>query len=134
LQRFRFPKSERLKSKKTFEGTLLSGKKLYSENQTIRCFYQIKNFSDVRIQAAFIIGKKNGTAVWRNRFKRILREIFRLNKHKIISLLEKKEKSLFVIFSSHRLQQMQNKSLCYRDLESEMIGMMNVIQKEIELQ
>lgn len=134
MQRFRFPKSEKLKSKKYFEETLLYGKKLYSENQTIRCFYQLKNFTDLRFQAAFIVGKKNGTAVWRNRFKRILREIFRLHKHKFFSSLETKGKSLFVIFSSHRLNQKQNNVLRYKDFEPEMLGMMNVIQNDSELQ
>ncbi|MBU2444712.1 MAG: ribonuclease P protein component [Bacteroidetes bacterium] len=134
MQRFRFPKSEKLKSKKCFEETLLYGKKLYSENQTIRCFYQIKNFTETRLQAAFIVGKRNGIAVWRNRFKRVLREIFRLHKHNLISSLEKTEKSLYVIFSSHRLQQKQNRILRYKDFEMEMLGMMSVIQKDIELQ
>ncbi len=88
----------------------------------------------MRLQAAFIVGKKSGGAVWRNRFKRILREIFRLNKHKLVLSLETKEKSLFVIFSSHRLNQKQNRILQYRDLEPEMLRMMNIIHSDIDLQ
>ncbi len=134
MPRFRFPKSERIKSKKIFEETLLYGRKIFSDNQKLRCFYSLKDFSGYRIQAAFVVGKKNGKAVWRNRFKRILREIFRLNKHLLINPLEEKNKSLSLIFSSHRFSEKDYRKFYLSDLENEMLVMMNVIKKDIESQ
>ena len=38
-------------------------------------FYKSKN--DIRGEVAFIAGKKNGNAIWRNKSKRRLREIYK---------------------------------------------------------
>lgn len=89
---FHFPKSEKLKSRKTIELLFLEGKSL--SKFPIKVFYlPIENTKIT--QAGFTVPKRNfKSAVDRNRIKRQLREAYRLQKH----LLKNKEDVKFVLF------------------------------------
>ncbi|MGS2762525.1 ribonuclease P protein component [Sinomicrobium sp. M5D2P9] len=79
----RFPKEEKLKSKKRIE-------KLFSEGKSVsrfplRLVYARTELPEtVKIQTAVSVSKRNfKKAVDRNRIKRLLREAYRLNKHQV---------------------------------------------------
>ena len=76
---FRFPKSEKLKSRKIIELLFLEGKSI--SQFPIKVFYlPIENNENT--QAGFAVPKRNfKNAVDRNRIKRQLREAYRLQKH-----------------------------------------------------
>ena len=61
----------RLKKEKDFTFLFKNGKRLYSESLTL-LYYPAKE-----IKVGFIVGKKFGNSVKRNRIKRLLRESFR---------------------------------------------------------
>ena len=78
---FSFGKKDKLKSKKTIE-------KLFSEGKSIsvyplRLVYLQTDFEDnVMTKTGVSVSKRNfKNAVDRNRIKRLIREVFRLNKH-----------------------------------------------------
>ena len=80
-QSFTLPR--KLKIKKTGEF-----QKLYSDGRSIAGRYLIlydQKRADEPTRAAFAAGKKLGKAHVRNRLKRMLRETFRLNRHKLCS-------------------------------------------------
>lgn len=137
MQRFRFPKSEKIKSKKIFERTLLFGKKIYSKSQKLKCSFVIEELNPDTpeknyIQVAFAVSRKSGKAVWRNKFKRILRELYRLNKHSLIDILKKRSRKLFFIVSSNNLNEKTSPKLKLRELENDMLEIIEMIKKEIE--
>lgn len=137
MHQFRFSKSERIKSKKIFKRTLTFGKKISSKSQKLRCSFIIENIDSESqksnyIQVAFAISRKSGEAVWRNKLKRILREIYRLNKYLLIDSLKSNSKKLYFIIYSFKLNQKINQHLRYRDLESDVIDIFETIKKEIE--
>jgi len=137
LHRFRFPKSERIKSKKIFERTLLFGKKIYSRSQKIKCSFVIEELKPEitvksYIQVAFAVNRKSGKAVWRNRLKRTLRELYRLNKHPLLEELKKSSCKLFFIISSHKLNEKIFPKLKLQDVESDVLEIFEVIKKEIK--
>lgn len=75
----KFPKTEKLKSAKTIESLFLEGK-TYSK-YPIKVFFLPKENLENNL-AAFAVPKRNfKLAVDRNRVKRQLREVYRLNKH-----------------------------------------------------
>jgi ribonuclease P protein component len=82
-----FPKSERLKSKKDISALFQSGESLFS--YPIKWVYRIEPLdSNVRVNAGVSVSKRRWKrAVDRNRIKRKLREVYRLNKSKIYSNL-----------------------------------------------
>lgn len=137
MHRFRFPKSEKIKSKKIFERTLLFGKKIYSKSQKLKCSFVIEELNPDTpeknyIQVAFAVSRKSGKAVWRNKFKRILRELYRLNKHSLIDILKKRSRKLFFIVSSNKLNEKTSPKLKLRELENDMLEIIEMIKKEIE--
>lgn len=137
MHRFRFPKSEKIKSKKIFERTLLFGKKIYSKSQKLKCSFVIEELNPDTpeknyIQVAFTVSRKSGKAVWRNKFKRILRELYRLNKHSLIDILKKRSRKLFFIVSSNKLNEKTSPKLKLRELENDMLEIIEMIKKEIE--
>lgn len=76
---FRFPKSEKLKSKKAIELLFTEGKS--ATNYPVKVFY-LPTEKSKNTQAAFAVPKRNfKNAVDRNRIKRQLREAYRLQKH-----------------------------------------------------
>lgn len=89
---FRFPKSEKLKSRKTIELLFQEGKSV--SKFPIKVFYlPIEN--SYKTKAGFAVSKRNfKNAVDRNRIKRQLREAYRLQKH----LLKIEGDSKFALF------------------------------------
>lgn len=79
--RFNFHKYERISKKKEIENVLSNGKKCFY-NGLIVYLYKNENIKNSRL-AVLVSSKVEKLAVVRNKFKRRIREIFRLNKHKI---------------------------------------------------
>jgi len=78
--RYAFKKNERLRRRIEFSALFKSGKRIHSEYLTV---ILSTNTSDVR-RLGLVVGKKvRKEAVRRNRMKRLLREFFRLNKHRL---------------------------------------------------
>lgn len=76
MGRYSFTKAERIVKKKDFESVRKQGRKLVSQNLVI--FLKANNLDIRRLGLA--VSSKVGSAVKRNRIKRLLRECFRLNK------------------------------------------------------
>jgi ribonuclease P protein component len=78
--RYTFKKKERLRRRSEFSALFQSGKRIHSEYLTV---ILSTNSSGMR-RLGLVVGKKVGkAAVRRNRMKRLLREFFRLNKHRL---------------------------------------------------
>lgn len=76
-RRFTLPKKNILRGRKNFTSLFSHSKTLHSDTLSLR--YKILNDDHSDFKIAFIAPKKIGTAVKRNRTKRLMREAFRLN-------------------------------------------------------
>jgi ribonuclease P protein component len=74
---FRFTKAERLTLKKEFERVFQDGKVL--KDAKVVLYVMANSLPHSRL--GLVVSKKVGNAVRRNRAKRLLREVYRLNKH-----------------------------------------------------
>ena len=80
--RFRFPKAERLKSRKQID-LLFAGGKAFSVFP-VRTIYRFHTAEKGSLKAGFTASKKHfKKAVDRNRIKRLLREAYRLQKQEL---------------------------------------------------
>ncbi len=100
LMNFRFPKSEKLKSRKTIE-------KLFLEGSSFTKFpVKVLFLSDESLentQATFAVPKRNfKLAVARNRIKRQLRELYRLQKQEVLKNNGKKFALLFLYIGKEK--------------------------------
>ena len=108
---FSYPKSEKLKSKKTIDLLFSKGKSV--SKYPLRLVYIECDFDTVeskefeaeqKIKMGVSVSKKYfKRAVDRNYFKRLLREAYRLNKHLLIDHLEKPHAFMFFYQSNDRL-------------------------------
>jgi len=82
---YTYPKKEKLKSRKLIDQLFAQGKSV--SDYPIKLIYLNTELpEDVKIQAGVAVPKKNfKSAVKRNRIKRLLREAYRLNKHRIFN-------------------------------------------------
>ena len=114
---FTYPKSEKLKSKKTID-------LLFSEGKSVSKFplrlvyiesdYGIDTDSKQKIKMGVSVSKKYFKhAVDRNYFKRVLRETYRLNKHLLTENLDKPYAIMFFYQTKERLtyQEIETKTI-----------------------
>lgn len=114
---FSYPKSEKLKSKRTIDLLFSKGKSV--SKYPLRLVYVESDFdisenSAQKIKMGVSVSKKYFKhAVDRNYFKRLLREAYRLNKNLLIDHLEKPHAFMFFYQSNDRLsyQEIETKTI-----------------------
>ena len=130
--KFTYPKSEKLKSKKTIDLLFSKGKSV--SKYPLRLVYVESDFdisesrdfgTAQKIKMGVSVSKKYFKhAVDRNYFKRLLREAYRLNKHLLIDHLEKPHAFMFFYQSSDRLS--------YQEIETKTIQLFEKFVVEIK--
>ncbi|MFV8368720.1 ribonuclease P protein component [Flavobacterium sp. LB2R40] len=100
---FKYPKTEKLKSKITIGLLFTEGKSV--AKYPLRLVYKSGSFGESeKIKMGVSVSKKNfKKAVDRNYFKRVLRETYRLNKHLLIDNLDQPYSFMFFYQTKDRL-------------------------------
>ena len=129
---FSYPKSEKLKSKKTIDLLFSKGKSV--SKYPLRLVYVESDFdisesrdfgAEQKIKMGVSVSKKYFKhAVDRNYFKRLLREAYRLNKHLLIDHLEKPHAFMFFYQSNDRLS--------YQEIETKTIQLFEKFVVEVK--
>lgn len=92
-----FNKTEKLKSRKALEHLFDKGEKFLVH--PFKVFYSIKNNTESIIHCGVGVSKKNfAKAVQRNRIKRLMREVYRLNKEELYKTVQQKQVDFFVLY------------------------------------
>ncbi|MCF8243331.1 MAG: ribonuclease P protein component [Melioribacteraceae bacterium] len=131
MKTYSLSKKERIKSKKEFELVFSSGIVLYSGNNLLRSVHSfIKTGEGKEVKVAFAVSRKAGKAYWRNRVKRLLRELYRMNKHQIYDILNEGEK-LLIVFSPGKINQKKYAKIYLNDLKSEFDNLLGLIKSNL---
>jgi ribonuclease P protein component len=132
LFRHSFNLTDRLKSTKEIKQLYEKGKTVFTENRKIKVIYLVlkkQKFPGTKISIA--IAKRTGTAVWRNRIKRLIRESYRSNKQRIIESCKEKKILLEIVFSPINLTEQKYKKISLSDIRPEVIELLGKISKEL---
>lgn len=127
MNRFGLSKIERIKRKNDFSLIYNSGKIIYSNSRKLKAIFYFGEDESKNVQVAFGISKKAGNAAWRNRLRRLLRESYRLNKE----IMKDCDSKLLVVFSPNTLNKKKNPKLFLRDVESDMIELLEKLRENI---
>tara|TARA_R110001583_G_scaffold35585_3_gene118234 strand:+ start:41025 stop:41411 length:387 start_codon:yes stop_codon:yes gene_type:complete len=116
--RFTLGKDEKLKSKKAIEQLFAEGSRIKSFPLQL-IYLKTTHHSEALVQAGFTVPKRAvKLAVDRNRIKRIMREVYRKNKHLFSENLKEHYVFMFIY--------MTNKELKHDDLE---LSIKNISEK-----
>ncbi len=132
MKKFGLSKSERIKSRKEFQLVYSSGTTIYSSSQNLKAVFYIDNKSESGwARAGFAVHKKSGTAVWRNRVRRLIKESYRLNKEPLVDKCKSNSKLLLLVFSSNRINQENNKQIFFSNIEPDVLDLINQIENKL---
>jgi ribonuclease P protein component len=113
---FKFPKAEKLKSRKLIEELFKSGKSI-KNFPVLLVYLPMEHTGEALFQAGFSVSKRKFKhAVDRNRIKRLMREAYRLNKNILTEKHTKKHIMMFVYMS--------NCILTFKEIQDAMIKLM----------
>ncbi len=122
--RYTFTKSEKLKSRK------LIGQ-LFEQGQRLKAFplhvvyLPLTHEGDFPVQAGFSVSKRYFKhAVDRNRIKRLMRESYRLHKHKLYQCCTEKQVLMFIYISREKAD--------YQQVEKAMIDLLKQLSQTIQ--
>jgi len=133
LKNFNLSKNERIKLKRDFQKVYTKGHILYSSQNKIKVNYYLESsVNESLVKAAFTVSKKAGNAVWRNRVKRLFRELYRTNKNVLSELISSSNQTLLVIFSPNTLNQKFNKKINLIFIQEEFIDLLNKLNSKIQ--
>lgn len=131
MKNFSLTRNERVKKKRDFEKIYSFAKVLFSSDKMIKVHLLSidSNVSGVKIAAA--VSKKAGSAVWRNRVKRLIKESYRLNKKSLADKVLEKKIQLLLVFAPYKLSEKSNKKIYLKDLSPGVVELMNKIKQQV---
>ncbi len=133
MKTFSLSKNERIKLKRDFQKVYSKGHILYSPHNKIKVnYFWESSVNESRVKAAFVVSKKAGNAVWRNRVKRLFREVYRTNKNLLTDLVTSKNLSLLVIFSPNSFNQKQNKKINLGFIKQDFIDLLHKLNNKLQ--
>jgi ribonuclease P protein component len=122
---------EKIRRRKDLTEVYQSGKSILSSDKNVKVYYLVENVEQPGVKFAVTVSKKLGGAVWRNRIKRILREAYRLSKHKLIEMCEVKKREIKLVLSPYKLNQREHKDLKLKDVEHCVIEIIDKITQRM---
>lgn len=131
MKNFSLTQNERVKKKRDFEKIYSFAKVLFSSDRLIKVHLLSidSNVSGVKIAAA--VSKKAGSAVWRNRVKRLIKESYRLNKKSLVDKVLEKKIQLLLVFAPYKLSEKSNKKIYLKDISPGVVELMNKIKQQV---
>ena len=132
MKKFGLSEKERVKSKKEIQLIFSSGKNQFSSDKKIKATYTAeKNSLPPGVKIAAAVSRKAGIAVWRNRFKRLVKESYRKNKYMLLDISEKDHLYIKIIFSPFLLNQKNNKIIKLQEITSAVVNVLIKIKSSL---
>jgi len=132
VKRYGLSALEKIKSKKDFEKLFTGGEITFSSGNIIRAHYLLNRKPTIHgSKFAVAVGKKLGTAVWRNRVKRLIRTAYRHHKLELIEQCKLKNALLEIIFSPQELNQIKNRTIKLKEIEPSVVEIIYKIKDRI---
>lgn len=127
-KRFTLPKKEIIKKSKEITEIIKNSNSVAGD--LIKIYFRLLSNRDIISRVAFAVSKKVKPVVLKNRAKRLLREVYRLNKHKLIDLLSLKNKSIDMVMIFIADKELIKK-LKYIDVERDFLQLMEKILRVV---
>ncbi len=123
--KFTYPKHEKLKSRTLIDQLFSEGKSV--TKYPLRLVYaQVGELNDSKIKIGVSVSKKHfKKAVDRNYYKRVLREVYRLNKGALLDIIEDNNYAFMLLYQT-------KDRLTYQEINEKTIQLFEKFQKDIQ--
>ena len=133
MKKFSLSKNERVKLKRDFQKIYSKGNILVSSQKKLKVNYYLESsVNEGGIKAAFVVSKRAGNAVWRNRVKRLFRAASRPTQPSLFELCSSKNLLLLMSFYPYRLNQKQNKKIKLNFILHDFIELLERVKSKVE--
>ena len=108
------------------------GQTLVSRDKKLRAKYLFVEDKDKseKVKVGLSVSSNKGNSVWRNRIKRILRELIRKEKESLLSIVRQKNKKFLIIFSPLSINQDNFNKISLENLTAPMTDILNKLTKQ----
>ena len=122
----------RIKNKKEFEKIYKFGKTIFSSDRKLKANYLFTSQANQPIvNYAVAVSSKNGKRVWRNRFKRLVREAIKIEIFHLSEIVLVSNSSLSVIFSPGATNQSDCEKIFLKDIKPSILDLLSKIKTAV---
>ena len=125
---------ERIKSRETIGKVYSFGKTIISSDKRVKAIYYIENNPvQPTISYAVTISSKSGNSVWRNRFKRLIRESVFFEYEIINEVILSLKLNVEIVFSPAFINQQNQKKTFLADIQPAVSDIFIKLKKQVSL-
>jgi ribonuclease P protein component len=125
---------ERIKSRETIGKVYSFGKTIISSDKRVKAIYYIENNpAQPTISYAVTISSKSGNSVWRNRFKRLIRESVFFEYEIINEVILSLKLNVEIVFSPAFINQQNQKKTFLADIQPAVSDIFIKLKKQVSL-
>lgn len=122
---------DRLKNKNEIESVYKKGRVVISSDKKLKANYISLDSKTNKVKTAVSVSSKAGNSVWRNRFKRIIRESLRQEELVLKEIVLKNKLKLSIIFFPHRINKTNLGHPVLKEIKPAVTDILNNISKTV---
>jgi len=120
---------DRLKNKNDIESVYKKGIVIISSDKKLKANYNSLDSKTNKVKVAIAVSSKVGNSVWRNRFKRIIRESVRQEELVLKEIVLKNKLELSIIFSPYRINKTILMNPFLKEIKPAVTDILNKLKK-----
>ena len=124
---------ENLKTSKRFELVCKEGTILISRDKKLKANYLLSKDNNQITKIGLSVSSKKGNSVWRNRFRRIIKEALRSYEAKLERITSKIDTGLWIVFSPHILDQTIQRKVFLKDIQPALLDILTKLEDRVIL-
>lgn len=115
----------KFKNKKEFENIYRFGNTVFSTDRKLKAIYLFtSNANQPTVKYAVAVSSKNGESVWRNRFKRLVRESIKTEMFHLKEIVLVSKSRLSVIFSPGAISESNSEKIFLKEIKPAVLDLL----------
>lgn len=124
---------DRIKSKDEIEKIYTLGRATFSTDKKVKAIYLFNSHDNwLGIKCAVNLSSKTGNSVWRNKFKRLIRESIRTEADLLREIIFLGGFGISIIFSPGSINQINHRQIFLKDIRPAIFDILFKIRKTLE--
>jgi len=123
---------ETLKKENELSLVFKNGRTIKSTGYVKATYLFVDSGESKTVKSAIATPSRSGNSVWRNRFKRLIRESIKLESNIINEIIDSKNSGMLIVYSPHMISQKRRKKLFLNEIHHDVINILKNISSTIK--